>query len=106
MRVENIADIYNSNGEVQVQTVNLTEVINGLWSIANDNACDFSFDAIETNLTGNQSYQTMSDNKINWLTVDDDTNSDYNQDSINALQLQQQRIRVFKVAYTNGECKK
>lgn len=89
MRVENIADIYNSNGEVQIQTVDLTKVINGLWSLANEDACDFSFNAIETNLTGNQAYQTMSEKKIKWLTVDDDNKVDSTQDSLSALQLQQ-----------------
>ena len=89
MRVENIADIYNSNGEVQIQTVDLTKVINGLWSLANEDACDFSFNAIETNLTGNQAYQTMSEKKIKWLTVDDDNKVDSTQDSLSAMQLQQ-----------------
>lgn len=89
MRVENIADIYNSNGEVEIQTVDLTKVINDLWSLANEDACDFSFNAIETSLTGNQAYQTMSEKKIKWLTVDDDNKVDSTQDSLSALQLQQ-----------------
>ena len=74
LRVENIADIYNSNGGVQVQTVNLETVIRGLWDLSNVD-CSYSWTVIETTLTGNQSYQTMAENKIKWLTVDDVANS-------------------------------
>ena len=106
MRLENIADIYNSNSQVKIQTVDLAKVINGLWSLANNSACEFSFTADETNLTGNQSYRTMEENKIKWLTVDDAFNAGDStmEDTLSALQLQPQRIRVFKVVYTNGEC--
>jgi len=74
MRVENIADIYNSDGQVQVKTVNLQAVITGLWELANN--CDIEtldYTVTETSLTGNQSYQTMTASKIKWLTFDDAT---------------------------------
>jgi hypothetical protein len=74
LRVENIADIYNSNGEVQVQTVNLETVIRGLWDLTNVD-CSYSWTVEETTLTGNQSYQAMTENKIKWFTVDDLANS-------------------------------
>ena len=71
MRVENIADIYNSNGEIRIKTVDLRRVINGIWLLVNSSGCEFSFTADETNLTGNQKYSTMVENKIKWMTVDE-----------------------------------
>lgn len=55
-------------------------------------------------LTGNQLYETMSQNKIKWATVDDNLYKDrYIQPKVllfDSVELQQQRIRVFIVRYS------
>jgi len=60
MRVENIGDIFNSQGEVLFQHVNIKELANGLFVLVN--GCDVAFTAeiTELSLTGNQSYETMT----------------------------------------------
>jgi len=56
MRIENIADIYNSGGEIRFQKVNLIKVIIGIWSLVNGQGCEYSFTADEMSLTGNQKF--------------------------------------------------
>lgn len=103
VRVENIADIFNSNGEVIFQQVNIRELANQLFVYVNDCYIDFTVDIEELSLTGNQPYSTMSENKKRWLTADDETvirNVRESIDTEDVIELQQQRIRVFNFKYT------
>ncbi len=60
VRVENIADIFNSNGKVIFQQVNIKELANQLFVYVNDCYTDFTVEIEELSLTGNQPYSTMS----------------------------------------------
>ena len=102
MRVENIGDIFNSQGQVVFQQVDLKGLADGLFVIANSDNMSFAATITELSLTGNQPYQTMVDNKIKWTTVDDNVVSRAARapvDTEDLIELQQQRIRVFSVTY-------
>ena len=69
MRVENIADIFNS--ELESQTVNLKQFAKDLFVMMNGDDIEVALEMTELSLSGNQPYDTMTANKIHWLTVDD-----------------------------------
>jgi hypothetical protein len=52
---------------------------------------------IELSLSGNQEYSAMVANKLQWLTVD---GAGTGREASSKIELQQQRIRVFSVAYS------
>ena len=102
MRVENIGDIFNTNGKVTYQNVdidylaaNLFDLVNGYPISANQ------IDIEETSLTGNQPYDFMIQNKIKWVTADDVASTISAEPK--GVALQQQRIRVFKITYKVSE---
>lgn len=102
IRLENIGDIFNSQGMVLTPTVNLVTVIEGLWDTANRSSGEqqYGYEAVEVSLTGNEQYSTMAAKKIAWATVDDtvETTPIATLD-LESVELQQQRIRVFLVTY-------
>jgi hypothetical protein len=72
MRIENIADAFDSNGEVISQTVNVQGLARQLYEVANGSSFEsLRIDIRETSLTSNQSYEEMSQRKLRWKTVDD-----------------------------------
>jgi len=107
MRVENIADTFNTNGVVVFQAVDINKLTNGLFTLMNG---DLSVDVKITELTtsGNMPLEEMAASKIQWSTADDDVvtrSVRASKDTMDVIELQQQRIRVFSVTYTplNGE---
>jgi hypothetical protein len=56
IRLENIGDIFNSQGMVLTPTVNLVTVIEGLWDTANRSSGEqqYGYEAVEVSLTGNE----------------------------------------------------
>lgn len=76
MRIENIADTFDSAGEVIYSTVNVQQIATDLFTIANDGTDhQFTTEIEETSLTANQSYETMSNGRLKWKTVDDTPSS-------------------------------
>lgn len=71
MRVENIGDVYDSNGEVIYQEVLLHSLAEGLYKLVNGDSALFRAKISEMSLTGNQLYESMASTKIQWATVDD-----------------------------------
>ena len=76
MRIENIADVFDSNGQVSYQEINVRGIANQLFEIANDNkAFNVNIKIEETSLTANQSYKDMSERRLKWKTFDDQAKS-------------------------------
>jgi len=72
MRVENIADVFDSNGEVIYQEVNVLALATQLFETANNHeAYKFGVSIEEVSLTANQSYEAMANRRLKWKTVDD-----------------------------------
>ena len=66
----------------------------------NSDDIEVAIEMIELSLSGNQPYETMTANKIHWLTVDDGVAAPHEfVDSDDTIELQQQRIRLFQVTY-------
>jgi len=60
MRVENIGDIFNTNGQVTYQTVDIDYLATSLFDLVNGYPISSEFVTIEeTSLTGNQPYELM-----------------------------------------------
>ena len=76
MRVENIADTFDSQGDLIYQQVNLKTLVDGLFTLVNGDQLNFSSVVSELSLTGNQSYEEMSSKRLHWKTVDDTTMND------------------------------
>jgi len=73
MRVENIGDIFNTQGVLNYQHVKIYDLAVGLFELMNESTIDKSFvEVTETSLTGNQSFNEMQSMKIRWQTEDDD----------------------------------
>lgn len=103
MRVENIADTFDNAGEVSFQTVQLQTLVDGLYTLANGPEAVAATTITEMSLTGNQAYADMAANKVQWATVDDEAvvrQARVPKDTAATIELQQQRIRVFKVDYS------
>jgi hypothetical protein len=64
MRVENIADIHNSGGEIVYQHVDLVELASRLFYLVNEDSLVVAIDIEELSLSGNQNYESMSANRI------------------------------------------
>jgi len=105
MRIENIADVFDSDGEVIYQQVNVEQLAINLFEVANPNAgYQPTLNIQEMALTANQSYEEMSQRRLKWKTVDDSAEQNLvAEDNLRAAQFQQQRIRTFKVSYTLKE---
>lgn len=107
IRLENIGDIFDSQGEVIYQTIDMDFLTTGLFNLVNRNEVNgFSINSdqveiVETSLTGNQPYDLMVQNKVQWKTVDDVAKKTVPKSE--GVTLQQQRIRVFKVTYNAAE---
>ena len=72
MRIENIADVFDSDGNVIYQEVNVEKLASQLYEIANNGSNHLaSIEIEETSITGNQSYQEMEANRFKWKTTDD-----------------------------------
>ena len=103
MRVENIADTFDSQGTLVYQQVNLKTLVDGLFTLVNGDQLPFTSVVTELSLTGNQSYEEMAGKRLHWKTVDDsNSKTEAPADTNDVIQLQQQRIRVFSVEYTVG----
>jgi hypothetical protein len=67
MRIENIGDIFNTQGVLTYQTVKIYDLAIGLFELVNDSTIDMALVEVqETSLTGNQSYEEMLSKKIRW----------------------------------------
>jgi len=104
MRIENIADTFDTEGGLIYETVNVQGLCESLFMIANDNApISFVVQIEETSITANQSYQDMASRKLKWKTVDDVIGGiSPLADTLDAMLFQQQRIRTFKIKYIVG----
>ena len=71
MRVENIADTFDSHGALVYQQVNLKTLIDSLFTLVNGDQLPFTSVVTELSLTGNQSYEEMASKRLHWKTVDD-----------------------------------
>ena len=70
MRVENIADIWDSNWELDWQTVDVLGLADQLFTTVNGDMA-YTAEVTELSLTGNQSYEEMTEKRIKWKTWDD-----------------------------------
>lgn len=95
MRVENLADIFDSNGAVQNTTIQLKNLCDGLYTMVNGATAAYTMSIEEMSMTANQSYQAMIDRKIQWTTVDGQQKMRAPSTNVDVIELQQQRIRVF-----------
>jgi len=110
VRLENLADIFDSNGQLIYKSVNLQTLAQKLYEFANNNevtSADFSVAIQELSLTANQPIADVAANKIQWKTVDDSTVTSKVESSVvtetaTVVQLQQQRIRVFRFNYSTN----
>jgi hypothetical protein len=105
LRVENIGDTFDSYGRVLYQTVRIRELVDQLYKVVNGDSASFTATIEELSLSANMPLQEMLNRKIQWQTVDDATvtldESDSGLESdFTIINLQQQRLRVFKVDYT------
>ena len=105
LRVENIGDTFDSYGRVLYQTVRIRELVDQLYKVVNGDSASFTATIQELSLSANMPLQEMLNRKIQWQTVDDATvtldESDSGLESdFTIINLQQQRLRVFKVDYT------
>ena len=71
MRISNIADIFDSDGEIIYQQIQIKQLAQGLFDFVNGSGINYSVEIEELSLTGNQPYKTMASKRINWKTVDD-----------------------------------
>ena len=72
MRIENIADVFDSDGKVIYQTVDVRRIAQELYASANGvDASSVCVELIETSMTANQTYKDMQQKRLNWRTVDD-----------------------------------
>ena len=103
MRVENIADVFDSKGEVIYTEVNVFDIARQLYALSNDVSMDtVHVHLIETSLTANQNYADMEKTKLHWNTVDDNMSIDSgleDGETFMALKFQQQRMRTFKAKF-------
>lgn len=110
LRLENLADIFDSNGQLVYKSVNLQTLAEKLYEFANNNEvtnADFTVAIQELSLTANQPVADVAANKIQWKTVDDSAVSSKVESSepfetATVVQLQQQRIRVFRLTYSSN----
>jgi hypothetical protein len=77
MRVENIGDIFNTNGQVTSAQVNLEQLAKDLFVMMNGENVEFVAGITELTLSGNQSYKTMAANKLKWTAVEDGVAAPY-----------------------------
>ena len=102
MRIENIADVFDSNGEVIFQEVNVLALATNLFETANNHETfKFGVSIEEVSLTANQSYEAMANRRLKWKTVDDQFDKIQTSEDTGFTRVffQQQRIRTYQVNY-------
>ena len=102
VRLTNYADKFDNATGGPVPYVNIRSIATALYQSANPGAQVPLISIIETSITGNQPYSTMTYNKINWKGIDDGQINPpiLPQDqSADVIALEAQRIRVFKITY-------
>lgn len=102
MRVENIMDIFDTNGEVQYIKIKLNQLAHGLYTLVN--GLDTNEDVLihELSMSGNMNIEDMRNRRAHWKTVDDVTvgrKARATEDQWDEIELQSQRIRIFQVFY-------
>jgi len=99
-RFENLADVYD--GHAKIATVKIEDVFNAFYMEANSGALPENIDWTEMSLTANMPLKEMQSRKIQWKTVDDDKLEKKPMDMNDGatINLEPQRIRVFKVDFT------
>lgn len=103
MRIENVADTFDSAGKVIYSHVDVMRLANELFKIANNDQVSAFPHIEEMSLTANQRYKQMSDARLKWKTVDDVPTEAAVEDPFQTTRFQQQRIRTFKVDYIVAE---
>jgi len=101
MRLENIADTFDSSGKLIFKEVNVSHLANELYRLANGRSPAGKTSIEEVSLTANQSYDSMSSGRLKWKTADDLTVEPTEPDPLAKTRFQQQRIRMFKVEYSD-----
>jgi hypothetical protein len=102
MRVENIMDIFDTNGEVQYVKIKLNELVSGLYTLVNGLDTNEPIEIRELSMSGNMNIEDMRNRRAHWKTVDDVTvtrKARATADQWDEIELQSQRIRVFQVFY-------
>lgn len=110
IRLENLADNYDSQEKNAMRSVSLPDIVNAMWMEANGWTKYGSYTATELSLTGNMKYAEMSKRKIFWKTRDDEKLGRVQQDGViegmgasGEVLLGPQAIRVFNIMYTAAE---
>jgi hypothetical protein len=101
IRVENIADLID--GPYAYESIDLNNLAQGIYEVMNGDNIFVETTIKELSLTGNQEYSAMEARRIKWKTRDDATvhsDAEYPAETGNIIKLQQQRIRVFSIEYT------
>ena len=105
LRIENIADIFDeANHQLYWQAVLIKQLADWLFKLMNGDNVAFNSEINEMSITSNMLYSEMAATKIQWHTVDDGTVTrdltNQPDDTPNIKYFQQQRIRIFHVAYS------
>ena len=78
----------------------MKRLVHGLFELVNGKDVSYTTAVTELSLTGNQEYKTMLAKRIEWRTVDDQRGGKRRaQLDVDVIDMQQQRIRVFRVEY-------
>lgn len=60
LRVENIGDIFNSQGQLTYSEVNIKDLVEGLYRQVNGDSAKFAYTVAERSLNNNDDYEHMS----------------------------------------------
>jgi len=102
MRIENIGDTFDSDGQLIDQSVNVIKLASDIMKVANDGEDVGRFAFVkEMSLTANQSYRAMHEGRLKWKTVDDIEAQEEPKETFENMRFQQQRIRTFAVKYVS-----
>jgi hypothetical protein len=101
MRLENIADTFDSDGKLIFREVNVVHLADELFRLSNQRASKGKTAIEEVSLTANQNYNEMSSSRLKWKTLDDKPVEPEAPESLEKTRFQQQRIRTFKIEYSD-----
>lgn len=104
IRVENVADLFDGE-EGSEQQFDIMLLAREIYQSSNPNVRNFDVSITERNLSNDRDYDEMRREKHAWRTVDGPINKQYGEDQVASaiVELQAQRIRLFRVSYTCRE---
>jgi hypothetical protein len=99
-RLENLMDPFDSDS-ITVP-VNMSSLVDSLWAASNPGTVRPTYNLGETSVTGNMYTKEMEDRRINWLTVNDGTESKglHKGFSGDLVYLEPMRLRTFLLEYS------